>query len=576
MFVRVHKDRGVERLYICRSVRNGSAVKSENVVSLGRIDKLCEEMNFNRDQVLAWADQKLNELEKKPSLPVSIPFFPDKLINKDEQRSFMAGYLFLQDIYYAMKMKNVFRNIKVRHQYQFDLDAIFSDLVFARILEPCSKYASFNTAMKFLEQPSYERHDVYRALSILSGEMDYIQAEVYKNSNYVYPRNNRVLFYDCTNYYFEEELEDQLRKYGKSKEHRPNPIVQMGLFMDGNGIPLAFSIFDGSSNEQPSLKPLEENIIKNFGFSKFVVCTDGGLGSDKNRQFNDIDGRAFIVTQSLKKLNETDRKGAMDDRNWKRLSDHKPVDINQIKANPSKHMNELYYKEEVYGTKRVPGQLMIVTYSPKYAAYQKKIREAQLERAEKMVESSRVKKQRKNPNDPARFIKTVNTTKDGEVAEEKTYSIDQDKVDNEAMYDGFYAVCTNLVDDKVEEILAVSEGRWEIEESFRIMKTDFRARPVYVRKEDSIKAHFLVCFMALLLFRLLEQKINTEEKQYTACNIISTLRDYNVLRVNGYGYLPEYKRTDLTDRLHEVFGFRTDTEIVPTAKMRNIIANTKK
>lgn len=576
MFVRVHKDRGVERLYICRSVRNGSAVKSENVVSLGRIDKLCEEMNFTRDQVLAWADQKLNELEKKPSLPVSIPFFPDKLINKDEQRSFMAGYLFLQDIYYAMKMKNVFRNIKVRHQYQFDLDAIFSDLVFARILEPCSKYASFNTAMKFLEQPSYERHDVYRALSILSGEMDYIQAEVYKNSNYVYPRNNRVLFYDCTNYYFEEELEDQLRKYGKSKEHRPNPIVQMGLFMDGNGIPLAFSIFDGSSNEQPSLKPLEENIIKNFGFSKFVVCTDGGLGSDKNRQFNDIDGRAFIVTQSLKKLNETDRKGAMDDRNWKRLSDHKPVDINQIKDEPSKHMNELYYKEEVYGTKRVPGQLMIVTYSPKYAAYQKKIREAQLERAEKMVESSRVKKQRKNPNDPARFIKTVNTTKDGEVAEEKTYSIDQDKVDNEAMYDGFYAVCTNLVDDKVEEILAVSEGRWEIEESFRIMKTDFRARPVYVRKEDSIKAHFLVCFMALLLFRLLEQKINTEEKQYTACNIISTLRDYNVLRVNGYGYLPEYKRTDLTDRLHEVFGFRTDTEIVPTAKMRNIIANTKK
>lgn len=576
MFVRVHKDRGVERLYICRSVRNGSAVKSENVVSLGRIDKLCEEMNFTRDQVLAWADQKLNELEKKPSLPVSIPFFPDKLINKDEQRSFMAGYLFLQDIYYAMKMKNVFRNIKVRHQYQFDLDAIFSDLVFARILEPCSKYASFNTAMKFLEQPSYERHDVYRALSILSGEMDYIQAEVYKNSNYIYPRNNRVLFYDCTNYYFEEELEDQLRKYGKSKEHRPNPIVQMGLFMDGNGIPLAFSIFDGSSNEQPSLKPLEENIIKNFGFSKFVVCTDGGLGSDKNRQFNDIDGRAFIVTQSLKKLNETDRKGAMDDRNWKRLSDHKPVDINQIKADPSKHMNELYYKEEVYGTKRVPGQLMIVTYSPKYAAYQKKIREAQLERAEKMVESSRVKKQRKNPNDPARFIKTVNTTKDGEVAEEKTYSIDQDKVDNEAMYDGFYAVCTNLVDDKVEEILAVSEGRWEIEESFRIMKTDFRARPVYVRKEDSIKAHFLVCFMALLLFRLLEQKINTEEKQYTACNIISTLRDYNVLRVNGYGYLPEYKRTDLTDRLHEVFSFRTDTEIVPTAKMRNIIANTKK
>jgi transposase len=350
----------------------------------------------------------------------------------------------------------------------------------------------------------------------------------------------------------------------------------MGLFMDGNGIPLAFSIFNGSSNEQPSLKPLEEKIIKNFGFSKFVVCTDGGLGSDNNRAFNDIEGRAFIVTQSLKKLKEKDRAAAMDDRNWRRVSDNRPVDIKDIKANYSDHLKELYYKEEVYGTKKVPGQLMIVTYSPKYAAYQKKIRQAQLDRAEKMVESSSIRKQRKNPNDPARFVKTVNTTKDGEVAEEKSYSIDRDKADQEALYDGFYAVCTNLVDDNISDILAVSEGRWEIEESFRIIKTDFKARPVYVRREDRIKAHFLVCYMALLLFRILEKKINTDQKQYTASEIIKSLRDYRLLKVNGYGYLPEYTRTDLTDRLHDVFCFRTDTEIVPTALMRNIIANTKK
>jgi len=576
MFVRIHKDRGVERLYICRSLRNGSAVKSEIVVSLGRIDKLCQEMNFSRDQVLAWADQKLNEIEQKPSLPVSVPFFPDKLISRDEQRSFMAGYLFLQKIYYAMKMKNVFRNIKARHKYKFDLDAIFSDLVFARVLEPGSKYASYDTVSKFLEKPSYERHDVYRALSVLAEEMDYIQAEVYKNSNFVYKRNNHILYYDVTNCYFEIEEEDLFREYGKSKEHRPNPIVQMGLFMDGNGIPLAFSIFNGSSNEQPSLKPLEEKIIKNFGFSKFVVCTDGGLGSDNNRAFNDIEGRAFIVTQSLKKLKEKDRAAAMDDRNWRRVSDNRPVDIKDIKANYSDHLKELYYKEEVYGTKKVPGQLMIVTYSPKYAAYQKKIRQAQLDRAEKMVESSSIRKQRKNPNDPARFVKTVNTTKDGEVAEEKSYSIDREKADQEALYDGFYAVCTNLVDDNISDILAVSEGRWEIEESFRIIKTDFKARPVYVRREDRIKAHFLVCYMALLLFRILEKKINTDQKQYTAGEIIKSLRDYRLLKVNGYGYLPEYTRTDLTDRLHDVFCFRTDTEIVPTALMRNIIANTKK
>ena len=321
------------------------------------------------------------------------------------------------------------------------------------------------------------------------------------------------------------------------------------------------------------MKPLEEKIIKNFGFSKFVVCTDGGLGSDNNRQFNDIEGRAFIVTQSLKKLKKADREAAMDDRNWRRLSDKKTVDINEVKADPSSHMDELYYKEDVYGTKKVPGQLLIVTYSPRYAAYQKKVREAQLERAEKMVKSGNVKKQRKNPNDPSRFVKVTSTTSDGEVAEEKSYSIDQEKVDNEAMYDGYYAVCTDLVDDDIKDILTVSEGRWEIEESFRIMKTDFEARPVYVRREDRIKAHFLICYMALLLFRLMEKKLNSS---YTASKIIDTLREYRLLKIDGFGYLPEYTRTDLTDKLHEVFKFRTDAEIVPTSLMRKIVANTKK
>lgn len=573
MFLRIHNDRGVERLYILRSYRIGDVVKNENVKSLGRVDRLCQEMNMSRDQVLAWAQAQVDKLDHSPAAVINVPLSPDRLIEKDKQRSFLAGYLFLQDLYYDLKMKNIFRNIKSRHKYQFDLDAIFSDLIYARVLEPGSKYSSYDTAMKFLEPPTYERHDTYRALSVLAQESDYIQAEVYKNSNFIISRNNRVLYYDCTNYYFEIEEEDDFRKYGKSKEHRPNPIVQMGLFMDGDGIPMAFDIFDGSSNEQPSLKPLEEKIIKNFGFDKFVVCTDGGLGSDNNRLFNDIEGRAFIVTQSLKKLKKAEREAAMDERGWRRLSDKKMVDISEVKADLSNHMNELYYKEEVYGTKKVPGQLMIVTYSPRYAAYQKKVRQGQLERAEKMVKAGNVKKQRKNPNDPARFVKVTNTTEDGEIAEEKSYSIDQDKVDNEALYDGYYAVCTDLVDDDIKDILAVSEGRWEIEESFRIMKTDFEARPVYVRREDRIKAHFLICYMALLLFRILEKKLNST---YTASKIIDSLREYRLLKLDGYGYLPEYTRTDLTDRLHEVFGFRTDSEIVPSSLMRNIIANTKK
>ena len=574
MFLRIHNDRGVERLYICQSRRVGSSVKSENVKSLGRIDKLTQEMNMSRDQVIEWARSQVDDMkEDSDSSVIQIPFSSETPIDMNEQRSFLAGYLFPQSIYYDLRMKNVMRNIRSRYKYEFDLDAIFSDLIYARILEPGSKLSSYSTSKKFLEPPKYELHDVYRALSVLAKEMDYILAETYKNSHFVVKRNNRILYYDCTNYFFEIEEEDKIRKYGKSKEHRPNPIVQMGLFMDGDGIPLTFDLFDGSSNEQPSLKPLEQKIIRNFGFEKFVVCTDGGLGSDDNRQFNDIEGRAFICTQSLKKLKKKDRESAMNERNWKRLSDQKPVNIDEIKDNPSLYQNELYYKEDVYGTQKVPGQRMIVTYSPKYALYQKKIRESQLERASEMVSSRNAKKSRKNPNDPARFVKVINTTEDGEVAEDKTFLIDEEKVKAEEMYDGFYAICTDLVEDDVQDILTVSEGRWEIEESFRIMKTEFRSRPVYLSREDRIKAHFLTCYMALLIFRIMEKKTGCT---FTAPNLIHTLRDYRLLKLKDYGYIPEYKRTEVTDKLHEVFGFRTDTEIVPPSTVRNIISNSKK
>ncbi len=573
MFVRSLNDRGVIRLYICQSVRKGNTVRSVNVKSLGRMDVLLAEHDNDPEKVMAWAQAQLNELDNASSVPVNVPFFPDKLISKDERRSFHAGYLFLQDIYYKLKMKNVIRNIRSRYKFQYDIDAIFSDLIYARVLEPGSKRSSYDTAVGFLEPPRYELHDVYQALSVLARESDYIQAEVYKNSNFIVHRNNRILYYDCTNYFFEIEEADDFRQYGKSKENRPNPIVQMGMFIDGDGIPLAFSMFNGASNEQPSLKPLEEKIIRNFGFERFVVCTDGGLGSDDNRLFNDIEGRAFICTQSLKKLKKDEREAAMDERNWKRMSDRKTVDITEIKENPQSYMNELYYKEETYGTKKVPGQLMIVTYSPKYAVYQKKIRQNQLERAVKMVKEKSAKKQRRNPNDPARFVKVTSTTKYGEVAEEKIYAIDQEAVDQEAMYDGYYAVCTDLVEDDVRDILTVSEGRWEIEESFRIMKTDFEARPVFLSREDRIKAHFLICYMALLILRLLEKKL---ECQFTTSQIIDTLREYKVLDAKGYGYLPEYTRTDITDKLHDVFNFRTDTEIVLPGAMRSIIAGTKK
>jgi transposase len=334
----------------------------------------------------------------------------------------------------------------------------------------------------------------------LGNECDFIQSEVYKNSSFLGKRNDKILYYDCTNYYFEIEEEDGCKKYGKSKEHRPNPIIQMGLFMDGDGVPLAFSLFPGNSNEQTSLKPLEQKVLNEFGCQKFIYCSDAGLGSEAIRNFNHLGERAYIVTQSIKKLSKEDKKWALNKTGFKRVSDDEPIDI----TNLSEDDTGLYYKDEPYTTKKLQ-QRLIVTYSPKYAAYQKEIRQKQVERAEAMITSGNVKKERKNPNDPARFIGKIATTEEGEVADIHNY-LDTEKIEIEAQYDGLYAVCTDLLDDDVKDILKVSEDRWQIEECFRIMKTDFSARPIYLHNENRIKAHFLVCFLALLAYRVLEKK----------------------------------------------------------------------
>ena len=574
MRLRIKNDNGIERLYIEKSVRmSADKVVTKNVEKLGRVDELMQKMGLSRDAVIEWAKERVEELNSA-SDSVLISLSPTTRITTDEQRTFRAGYLFLQEIYYSLKMTNIFRNIDHRHKYQFDLNAITSDLVYSRVLEPCSKRASYEVAKTFLEKPNYEEHDIYRGLSVLAEEMDYIQSEVYKNSNFLVSRNNRVLYYDCSNFYFEIEKADDLRKYGKSKEHRPNPIVQMGLFMDGDGIPIAFDIFDGAANEQPSLKPLERKVIRDFGFDRFVICTDAGLGSEVNRRFNDVGGRSFVVTQSLKKLKAKERCSAMNDDGWYRLSDRKAVkNFDKIRCNPEDCKDDIYYKKAIHDGSSVIGQLMIITYSPAYALYQKKIRQSQIDRAQKMVDAKNVKKERKNPNDPARFVKVTTVTDSGEIADKKTYELDNELIEDEAVYDGFYAVCTNLIEDDVRDILTVSEGRWKIEESFRIMKTDFESRPVYVSREDRIKAHFLTCYLALLIHRILEKKL---EHKFTSSEILQTLRDYNLLKISGEGYIPEYTRTEITDELHETFGFRTDTEIIPTRTMKKIISETKK
>lgn len=572
--MRLHtsKSKNAESFYISKGYVNDKGVSTSVIVrKLGTLAELLPKHGPTRDDVVAWCKEQCRietqkYKEEQQARSVQITFRADRPLDYDQQKFFRGGYLFLQSLYYGLQLNKTCRKLKAKYKFQYDINAILSDLIYARVLEPSSKRSSHKTTMTFLEKPSYELHDVYRALDILGNECDLIQSEVYKNSRLIGKRNDKILYYDCTNYYFETEQEDGSKKYGKGKEHRPNPIIQMGMFMDADGMPLAFSLFPGNANEQTSLKPLEKKVLNEFGCKKFIYCSDAGLGSESIREFNHMGERAYIVTQSIKKLRAEDKTWALNKTGFKRVSDDTPVDITRL----SNDDQGLYYKEEPYTPKNIH-QRLIITYSPKYAAYQKTIRGKQVERAQKMLDSGNPKKSHRNPNDPARFIGAIAATPDGEKADVHHY-LDEAKIENEEQYDGLYAVCTDLLDDDVSGILKVSEGRWQIEECFRILKTDFEARPIYLQNENRIKAHFLICFLALLSYRLLEKKLDSS---YTCETILETLREMNFAGIQEQGFIPLYKRSKITDALHDVCGFRTDYQFITKSQMKTIQKKSK-
>lgn len=572
MRVVTSKSKNAESFYISKGYVNDKGVSTSVIVrKLGTLKELLPEHGPTRDDVMAWAREEarletLKYKQEQEEKQIKLTLHADRQLDYDKQVFYRGGYLFLQSIYYQMQMNKICRKLKQKYKFQYDINAILSDLIYARILEPCSKRSSYKAALEFLEKPSYQLHDVYRALDVLGAACDTIQAEVYKNSHFLGQRNDKILYYDCTNYYFEIEQEDGSKKYGKGKEHRPNPIIQMGLFMDGDGIPLAFSLFPGNANEQTSLKPLEKKVLGDFGCQKFIYCSDAGLGSEAIREYNHMGERAYIVTQSIKKLKEEEKKWALSPLGFKRVSDGRPVDITKLPEDDK----GLYYKDEPYTTEKLH-QRLIITYSPRYALYQKSIRDKQVERARKMLNSGTAKKNRKNPNDPARFIGKMAVTKEGEAADIRQY-LDEDRIAEEAQYDGLYAVCTDLLDDEVGDILKVSEGRWRIEECFRIMKTDFSARPVYLREENRIRAHFLICFLALTIYRYLEKKLDSK---YTCEELLNTLKAMNFAGIQEQGFIPLYKREKITDDLHEACGFRTDYQFITKSKIRTIQKKSK-
>ena len=562
-------------VYIKRSYRKSNGKTATQIHrKLGKLNELLDQFSGDYDAMMAWAKSEAEkdtmEYNAKAG-SVTVSLSRSAYIPKNEERCFQIGYLFLKKLCTELKLDSICQKISKRHKYTYDFGAILTDQIFSRFLAPSSKLSSYSYCRTLLEPPKYELQNIYRALSVMAEESDFIQEELYCNSNFVHPRSQKVLYYDCTNYYFEIEQDDDFRKYGKSKENRPNPIVTMGLFMDADGIPLAFDVFPGNQNEQTTLKPLETKIIRDFACSGFVFCSDAGLGSKSNRRFNSFGNRSYVITQSLKKMRGEDRQTALNPKQFRRLGSDKFIDISTLDESDSDIYETIFYKEVPVVNGNMD-ETVIVTYSPKYRAYQKRIRDQQISRAIKMIEQPGKKRKGKNQNDPARFIKTTNVTNDGEIAGKKVCELDLDKIRDEEKYDGFYAVITNLEDD-ICGILKINRQRWEIEENFRIMKTDFEARPIYVRREDRIKAHFLTCYISLLVYRLLEKRIGNN---YTCNEILSTLRSMQVtLLSKESGYIPSYKRTDLTDDLHKAFGFHTDYEFISKSAMRSIIKNTK-
>ena len=566
MRLKVNKSKNSINYYIITDTKTSEGKRSTKIFKkLGNEQEILK--ISNGISPIEWAKEQVNIINKQieeKNLTITAEFSQSNIIEKNKQITFNCGYLFLQNIYYSLGLDKICKNISEKYRIKYDLNSILSNLIYTRIIEPSSKLSSFEASKKFIEQPNYELHDIYRSLEVISRETEFIEAEVYKNSLDVVNRNTKILYYDCTNYFFEIEQAEGLKQYGLSKENRPNPITQMGLFMDGDGFPLAFNV----NSEQTTLKPLEKQIIKDFELSKFVVCTDAGLASNENRKFNNIQNRSYIVTQSLKKIKGHLKEWALSPEDWHTINSNKKINLNDIDS--SGDNEEIYYKERWINENGLE-QRLIVSYSPKYAEYQRSVRNRQIERAQNLINNpTKISKNRQD--DPKRFIKSASVTNDGEIASKKVFSLNTTAIEKEEEFDGFYAVCTTLEDD-ISEIIKINKRRWEIEESFRILKTDFKARPVYLKRDDRIKAHFTTCFLSLLIYRILEHKLNEE---YTSEKIITTLREMNVRNLEGIGYIPTYTRTEITDILHEKFNFRTDNEIILPKDIKKILKVNKK
>ena len=594
--------------YIQQGFRNGKKTTTKNIKRLGKHSELLlitdDPLEYAKNEV-----KKMNEEYRSGRSEFVVTMdFNERIPSSDSpcsnSTSLNIGYLYLKDIYAKLNLSDFFKSVSSDRKITYDCNKICQFLTYARILDPASKYGTYDKLDTYYEKPQVEYQHMIRFLDILDRNSDQYLIHLFDNSENIVKRDTSVMYYDCTNYFFETEKPDEeivdevtreiilgLRQFGISKENKTSPIVEMGLIMDSRGIPISMCIHPGNTNEQLTAVPLEKEVIKMTGNKKFIYCADAGLGSYNIRKFNDMGGRAYIVTQSVKKLGQEIKDIVFNDSNYRLLSNDDAITLKEMRTFNKKDANNLslyndfaykvipantamdtgLYEEKVYKngrTKKVKAkgtlhQYIIVTFSRKMMEYQRTIRERQLERAKKLLRLKDPEKIKKGPNDIRRFLK--NTSSDT-----ANYVLDMDKIHEEEKYDGFYAVATNL-DDSAKDILAVAQNRYKIEDCFRIMKTNFDARPVFLRKPERIRAHFLICYTALLIYRLMECKLDDNLTHVTTSNLIKTLRNMNVVNMDDMYYKSIYSGSQALDALERCFELQLNRKYYRPSDLNKIV-----
>lgn len=594
--------------YIQQGFRNGKKTTTKNIKRLGKHSELLlitdDPLEYAKNEV-----KKMNEEYRSGRSEFIVTMdFNERIPSTDSpcsnSTSLNIGYLYLKDIYAKLNLSDFFKSVSSDRKITYDCNKICQFLTYARILDPASKYGTYDKLDTYYEKPQVEYQHMIRFLDILDRNSDQYLKHLFDNSENIVKRDTSVMYYDCTNYFFETEKPDEeivdevtgeiilgLRQFGISKENKTSPIVEMGLIMDSRGIPISMCIHPGNTNEQLTAVPLEKEVIKMTGNKKFIYCADAGLGSYNIRKFNDMGGRAYIVTQSVKKLGQEIKDIVFNDSNYRLLSNDDAITLKEMRTFNKKDANNLslyndfaykvipantpmdtgLYEEKVYKngrtkkvkTKGTLHQYIIVTFSRKMMEYQRTIRERQLERAKKLLRLKDPEKIKKGPNDIRRFLK--NTSSDT-----ANYVLDMDKIHEEEKYDGFYAVATNL-DDSAKDILAVAQNRYKIEDCFRIMKTNFDARPVFLRKPERIRAHFLICYTALLIYRLMECKLDDNLTHVTTSNLIKTLRNMNVVNMDDMYYKSIYSGSQALDALEKCFELQLNRKYYRPSDLNKIV-----